>query len=210
MSTTTVLLAEREPAMRTVLEHKLRHDGFELVSAPESARPDLVLADDESALDRWRGEAPVILLGHAQSDHVDRVRAFRRGCDDYVARPFHYGELLERIRAVLRRSGAGADRIEAGPIGIDLATRVVRVAGTPMPVSQKEYALLVRLASEPQRVFTKEQLLREIWGYQLQGRTRTLDSHASPLRRKLRELDPDTLYVENVWGVGYRLLGLHD
>ncbi|MBV8080854.1 MAG: response regulator transcription factor [Actinobacteria bacterium] len=210
MSTTTVLLAEREPAMRTVLEHKLRHDGFELVSAPESARPDLVLADDESALDRWRGEAPVILLGHAQSDHVDRVRAFRRGCDDYVARPFHYEELLERIRAVLRRSGAGADRIEAGPIGIDLATRVVRVAGTPMPVSQKEYALLVRLASEPQRVFTKEQLLREIWGYQLQGRTRTLDSHASRLRRKLRELDPDTLYVENVWGVGYRLLGLHD
>src|SRR5581483_12299249 len=125
----------------------LRQDGFELVCPPATARPDLVLADDEAELDRWRGEAPVILLGSAEADHVDRVRAFRRGCDDYVARPFHYEELVERIRAVLRRTAPVVDeRLAAGPIQIDLATRVVRVARTGVPLSQKEYALLVRLA----------------------------------------------------------------
>jgi len=207
---TTVLLTDREPATRVALERHLRHDGFELVCPPAAGRPDLVLAGDVAELDRWRGEAPVIVLGSAEADHVDRVRAFRRGCDDYVARPFHYEELVERIRAVLRRTAPVVDeRLAAGPIQIDLATRVVRVARTGVPLSQKEYALLVRLAAEPRRVFTKEELLRDVWGYQLKGRTRTLDSHASRLRRKLRAADPVTSYVENVWGVGYRLLGFH-
>ncbi len=76
-------------------------------------------------------------------------------------------------------------------------------------LSQKEYALLVRLAAEPMRVFTKDELLRDVWGYLAHARTRTLDSHASRLRRKLRGADPATSYIENVWGVGYRLLGLH-
>ena len=98
-----------------------------------------------------------------------------------MARPFHYDELVERIRAVLRR----------------VAPR------------QKEYGLLARLAVDPVRVFTKDELLRDVWGYQAQARTRTLDSHASRLRRKLRAIDPETPFVENVWGVGYRLLGLY-
>jgi DNA-binding response OmpR family regulator len=88
-------------------------------------------------------------------------------------------------------------------------TRVVRAAHRPVALSQKEYALLVRLAVDPKRVFTKDELLRDVWGYQLKGRTRTLDSHASRLRRKLRAVDPATYYVDNVWGVGYRLLGLY-
>jgi DNA-binding response OmpR family regulator len=207
---TTVLLTDRESATRTALERHLRLDGFELVSAPAISRPDVVLAGDDAELDRWRGEAPVIVLGSPDADHVDRVRAFRRGCDDYVARPFHYEELVERIRAVLRRSAnGGAERLVAGPIEIDLATRIVRAARKPVALSQKEYALLVRLAADPRRVFTKDELLREVWGYQLKARTRTLDSHASRLRRKLRAADPGTCYVENVWGVGYRLLGLY-
>ena len=101
------------------------------------------------------------------------------------------------------------ERLVAGPIEIDLKTRVVRVAGSPVALSQKEFALLIRLAGEPRRVFTKDELLRDVWGYMAQARTRTLDSHASRLRRKFRDADPDTSYVENVWGVGYRLLGLH-
>src|SRR5579859_1872410 len=105
---TTVLLTDREPATRSALERHLRHDGFELVCPPATARPDVVLAGDEAEVDRWRGEAPVIVLGSAEADHVDRVRAFRRGCDDYVAHPFHYEELVERIRAVLRRTTPGA------------------------------------------------------------------------------------------------------
>jgi len=210
---TTVLLTDGEPATRSALERHLRHDGFELLCPPATARPDVVLAGDETEVDRWRGEAPVIVLGRVEADHVDRVRAFRRGCDDYVARPFHYEELVERIRAVLRRSTAASverpERLLAGPIEIDLATRVVHAAAKPVALSQKEFALLVRLAAEPRRVFTKDELLRDVWGYQLKARTRTLDSHASRLRRKLRAVDPDACYVENVWGVGYRLLGLH-
>src|ERR1051326_4652147 len=99
---TALLVADCERESRAYLERHLRRDGFELVAASER-RPDLVLAD-EAELDRWRGEAPAIVLGRPQADPLDRVRAFRRGCDDYVTRPFHYEELVERIRAVLRRS----------------------------------------------------------------------------------------------------------
>jgi DNA-binding response OmpR family regulator len=207
---TTLLLAEREPATRVFLERHLRHDGFELVAAPGQQRPDLVLAGDEAELDRWRGEAPVIVLGQPEADPHDRVRAFRLGCDDYVARPFHYDELVERIRAVLRRAQPPAPRrLVAGPLEIDLATRVVLVGGIPVGLSQKEYALLVCLAGDASRVFTKDELLRDVWGYVGHARTRTLDSHASRLRRKLKEIDPLPPYIDNVWGVGYRLLGLH-
>jgi DNA-binding response OmpR family regulator len=205
---TTVLLADREIATRGFLERQLPRDGFELVATAER-RPDLVLAGDDAALERWRGEAPVIVLGRPEADSLDRVRAFRRGCDDYVARPFHYDELVERIHAVLRRTGGAVrETLVAGPLEIDARTRVVAVAGRPLPLSQKEYALLVKLATDPQRVFTKQELLRDVWDYRASSRTRTLDSHACRLRRKLRELDAETPFVENVWGVGYRLIGL--
>jgi DNA-binding response OmpR family regulator len=199
-----LLLADREP----YLERHLRDGGFELLSG--SGRPDLVLAGDESELERWRGEAPVIVLGRPEADPIEGVRAFRGGCDDYVTRPFHYEELVERIRAVLRRSRPPEpDAVVAGGIRIEPVTRVVFVDGVPLALSQKEYALLLRLAREPRRVFTKAELLRDIWDYQASARTRTLDSHVSRLRRKLRAVDPLTPYVDNVWGVGYRLLGLH-
>jgi DNA-binding response OmpR family regulator len=200
----TVLLAEREPATRGLLEQHLLHDGFEL-AAPGCA-PDLVLAGDEAALDRWRGEAPVIVLGRAEADAVERVRAFRRGCDDYVTRPFHYDELVERMRAVLRRSGLASDPVVVGPLSIDRRARVVTVSGNRVDLSQKEYELLVRLASDPARVFTKAELLRDVWGLPPQLRTRTLDAHASRLRRKLRGADESAVLIENTWGVGYRLL----
>jgi len=211
---TTLLLTNVGHTKSSHLERHLRHDGFEIVSsaAPDASerRPDLVLAGDGAELERWCGEAPVIVLGHVEADPIDRVRAFRRGCDDYLARPFHYDELVERIRAVLRRAQPQErQRLVAGPVEIDLETRLVRVQGAPVALSQKEFALAVRLAGEPRRVFTKDELLREVWGYVGQSRTRTLDSHASRLRRKLRDADPTTAYVENVWGVGYRLLGLH-
>lgn len=98
--------------------------------------------------------------------------------------------------------------IDAPPVRIDLATRDVRVDGSRIALSQKEFQLLVCLARDPRRVFTKAELLHDVWNYRASGRTRTLDSHASRLRRKLREgaLSPVAL-VENVWGVGYRLVG---
>ena len=201
----SLLLADAEPATRGFLERHLPYDGFELVGA--HARFDLVLAGDVAEVDRWLARAPVIVLGHEQADAVDRIHAFRQGCDDYVVQPFEYQELVERIRAVLRRVRPRLDDVvEAPPVRIDLRTRVVRVAGRRVQLAQKEYELLLCLAREPERVFTKVELLQDVWGYRVIGRTRTLDSHASRLRRKLREAGSLVGLVENVWGVGYRLL----
>jgi DNA-binding response OmpR family regulator len=206
---TTVLLADREPLTHGFLERHLRFDGFEIV-APSGAPPDLVIAAHDAELERWCGEAPVIVLGSHEPAPDEPVRAFRRGCDDYLARPFRYDELVERIRAVLRRSGAAGRRfLVAGPLRVDLEARLATVRAQPLPLSKKEYALIVRLAADPQRVFTREELLRDVFGYRSSVRTRTLDSHVSRLRRKLRRLDPETSYLENEWGIGYRLVGLH-
>lgn len=200
-----LLLADAEPATRGFLERHLPKDGFELVGA--HAAFDLVLAGDVSSVDRWVERAPVIVLGREQADTVDRIHAFRQGCDDYVVPPFEYQELVERIRAVLRRVRPRLQEIvDAPPVHIDVSTRVVRVAGHRVQLAEKEYQLLLRLARAPERVFTKGELLQEVWGYRVATRTRTLDSHASRLRRKLREAGSPVSLVENVWGVGYRLL----
>ncbi len=205
---TALLLAEPELDTRVFLERHLRNDGFQVVN--EEAQPDLVLLGDTAALDKYRarhGDVPVIVLGEPESDAVDRIRALDRGCDDFLARPFDYEELLARIRAVLRRTTPAAHETRrAGPISADLATRRVTVDGIPVALAGKEYELLLKLMTDPTRVFTKEQLLREVWGFRSLGRTRTLDSHASRLRRKLAAATPG-LFVLNVWGVGYRLLG---
>ena len=201
--TASLLLAAAEPD----LARHLPEEGFRLV--PPHSRFDLVLAGDVSELDRWAPRAPVIVLGAEEADVVDRVHAFRKGCDDYVPRPFDYQELVERIRAVLRRVRPYLpDVMVAGPVRIDTQTRDVRVDGCRVQLSQKEYELLLRLAREPDRVFTKAELLNDVWQYRAAARTRTLDSHASRLRRKLRVAGSgDVALVENVWGVGYRLLG---
>src|SRR6266540_58434 len=122
---TALLLAEPEPDTRGFLERHLTNDGFQVVD--EETRPDLVLLGDTAALEEYRarhGDVPVIVLGERESDAVDRVRALERGCDDYLARPFAYEELLARIRAVLRRTTPPAhETLHAGPITADLATR---------------------------------------------------------------------------------------
>jgi DNA-binding response OmpR family regulator len=226
-----VLLAEPEPDTHRFLARHLADDGFDVVTAPdapaalelaEQARPDLVLLDALrsrlGALDvcrrlregepgrSWDRRVPVIVLGPEDADAVDRVRAFDRGCDDYVARPFVYDELLARMRALLRRaSPQRGELLEADGITIDQATRRVTVRGRRVALAGKEYELLVALAADPTRVFTKEQLLRDVWGFRSRARTRTLDSHASRLRRKLAADDADA-FVVNVWGVGYKLL----
>ncbi|MDP9490663.1 MAG: response regulator transcription factor [Actinomycetota bacterium] len=212
--TSALLLAEPETATRGFLERHLRQDGFdveavdgEALQLTEQSRPDLVLASDTLALELCRRvrDVPVIVIGRPDSDAVDRVRAFAGGCDDYVARPFHYEELLARIRAVLRRvSPPERDRLEVGDLTIDRAARRVLVGGAAVILAAKEYDLLVKLAGDPVRVFTKEELLREVWGFRSLGRTRTLDSHASRLRRKLSDAGGD--FVRNVWGVGYSLV----
>ena len=215
-----VLLAEPEEATRSFLERHLAQDGFEVVGARDGEAldliericPDLVLIGDPEGLELCRRlrerdhEIPVILLGAQESDPVDRVRAFDRGCDDYLDRPFHYDELVARIRAVLRRvAPPESERMVAGGIEIDRPTRRVTVSGRRVVLPSKEYELLLKLASDPQRVFTKDELLRDVWGFRSRGRTRTLDSHACRLRHKLSAAG-DARFVDNVWGVGYRLV----
>lgn len=230
-SAPALLLAEPEPAIRRYLERHLSEDGFEVLGTDacgetldlaERVKPDLVLLGsrlrDSSGVElcarlregepgrSWNRNVPVIVLGRRDSDAVDRVRAFSRGCDDYVpAEPGHYEELVARIRAVMRRvSPPAADQIDVGELTVDRRTRHVTIGSEPVTLSGKEYELLVKLASDPPRVFTKEELLRDVWGYRSLGRTRTLDSHASRLRRKLS--GPRGEFVVNVWGVGYRLV----
>jgi DNA-binding response OmpR family regulator len=218
-----VLVAELEPETREYLGRQLRDDGFDVLGAArrsealdiaETARPDVVVIAELDLCLRlrqgepgrnWDRNVPVIVLTPT-SDPVERVRALDRGADDVIGRPFAYEELLARIRALLRRRlPATGDTIVAGDLVIDRPTRRVRVRDTAVFLSAKEFELVAKLASEPYRVFTKEELLREVWGYRALGRTRTLESHASRVRKKLC-VGPDDRFIVNVWGVGYRLL----
>jgi DNA-binding response OmpR family regulator len=225
-------VAENETDAREYLTRQLTSDGFEVFAAAsarevlelaELAGPDLLLGDaalpDSSGLEvcrrlregepgrSWDRQVPLIMLGDDQADFVDRVRALERGCDDFVPRPFFYDELRARIRAVLRRALPSVpDRLEAGTLRVDRRTRCVTVGGEPVSLAGREYELLVKLATEPARVFTKEELLRDVWGFRSLGRTRTIDSHASRLRRKLNAANGGGDYVVNVWGVGYKLV----
>jgi DNA-binding response OmpR family regulator len=225
-----VLVVENEEPAREFLSRQLADDGFEVFAADRAAaalalveerRPDLVLLDavlpDASGFEvcgllrtgepgrAWNRDVPVIMVS-ARGDPSDRVRGFARGADDYVIKPFVYEELLARMRAVLRRSARRQHpRLTVQDLEIDLASRVVRVGGAVVHLSAKEFDLLVALAEDPERVFHKDELLRDVWGFRSLGRTRTLDSHASRLRRKLN-LNGEAAYVVNVWGVGYRLV----
>ena len=146
----------------------------------------------------------VVVSGSA--DELDRVRGFERGCDDYVTKPFSYPELRLRIGALIRRSERRGrlGRLRVGELEVDPPSREVTLRGERVELSQKEFSLLRTLASDPTRVFTKEELLRNVWGFRAMGSTRTLDSHACRLRQKLRVQGDD--FVVNVWGVGYRLI----
>ena len=219
-----LLLADHDPDRPGYLERNLRSDGFDVIEAgwvaqaldfAERSRPDLVLAGEAELCARlrdgepgrrWDRNIPVIVLTAAGSDPVDRVRAFERGADDVVERDL-YLELVARIHALLRRSTAGqADVIEVGELVIDRRARQVRVGGVVVMLAAREFDLASRLASDPHRVFEKDELLRDVWGYGGRLVTRTVDSHASRLRRKLRGAGAEFEYVVNVWGRGYRLL----
>ncbi len=226
----TIVVCEDDPMTRELLCQNLEADRFDALAAgtaEEALRfcrygaPDVLLLDiglpDASGLDvirEIRGSDPAaapfdpampILALSGRGSDGDRVRGLREGADDYVVKPFFYDEIHVRIRKLLdRRTGPLGGPVRIGLLCIDPATREVRVGDREIELANKEFELLRMLASEPQRVFTKDELLRDVWGYESPGRTRTLDSHASRLRRKL---DPERgMYVVNCWGVGYRLV----
>jgi DNA-binding response OmpR family regulator len=229
----SILVVEDDAATRTFLADNLTADGYELLVAEtveqglrllEARFPDLAIVDlglpDASGYELLRrvrdadGVAsrvdpatPLVLLT-GRDGELDRVRGFERGADDYICKPFSYPELRGRIGALLRRADhrrrGGGRRLRVGELEVDPLARAVRLRGAELSLSQKEFALLRMLAAEPTRVFTKDELMRAIWGFRHLGTTRTLDSHACRLRHKLG-VDGDR-FVVNVWGVGYRLL----
>ena len=226
---TLVVCEDDEPTLELLCDH-LGAERFEAHAAPSAAdalrlchykAPDLLLLDlnlpdapglevlreiraSEGATGGYDPELAVIVLSGRGTD-ADRLRGLDSGADDYVVKPFAIQEVIARIRAVLRRRDARrAGPLRVGEIVVDPARREVRVAGELVQLANKEFSLLRMLASDPTRVFTKAELLRDVWGFRSLGRTRTLDSHASRLRRKL---DPESgRYVVNCWGVGYRLI----
>jgi DNA-binding response OmpR family regulator len=221
----TVLVVDDEPTIREVVVRYLRRDGFQTLEAAdgerarelvETGKPNLVVLDvmlpgtDGLSLCRWirsRSSLPVILLT-ARGDEVDRIVGLELGADDYVTKPFSPRELAARVRTVLRRSGPEApreERLSVGELVIDAATREVTNGDAPVQLTAKEFDLLWFLASHPRRVFSRDQLMSRVWGYEAAFDTGTVTVHVRRLREKIESDPSKPRLLETVWGVGYRL-----
>jgi DNA-binding response OmpR family regulator len=235
-TTHTILVVGADREARAFLGDNLTADGYEVLEAGSVAsaqqllvlqNTDLIVVDrdlpDRDGLELLRFvrdsdhvasrvdcDLPVILTSGSPSV-LDRIRGFEHGCDDYLNNDeLSYTELRARVAALLRRRRRASRiaRLRVGSLEIDALARQVWVEGRPLPLAGKEFSLLLILAREPGRVFTRAELMATVWGWSDGGataqRTRTLDSHASRLRRKLAARG--VRYVINVWGVGYRLM----
>lgn len=218
---------EDDRTLRQALSFNLSREGYEVISAVDGEQAldavrgpglDLVLLDvmlpglsGVEVLRVMRGEGiatPVIIVS-AKGDEIDRVVGLKVGADDYVAKPFSRPELLARVEAVLRRGRAGpaarsGESMDVGPLRIDLARRNVTLEGSELRLTPREFELLAHFAAQPERIFTRDQLLSTLWGYDYEGDARTVDVHISWLRRKLRGRDGHD-WFRTVRGVGYAL-----
>jgi DNA-binding response OmpR family regulator len=220
----TVLIVDDEPRIVEVARDYLEHAGFAVLTAADgpsalktarSRKPDVIVLDlglpgldglDVARTLRHESSVPIVMLT-ARDDDLDRVLGLEIGADDYVTKPFSPRELVARIRAILRRVDRldePSDRIEAGGVTIDLARMRVEADGRTVDLTPTEFQLLVALARQPGRIFTRSQLLDAIHGLAFESYERAIDAHVKNLRRKL-EPDPSRpRYVLTVYGVGYR------
>jgi two-component system response regulator ResD len=224
MTTRNILVVDDEPGMLHLVSLYLRQAGYSVTTAAmgadgvhevEQGGVDLVVLDiglpdiDGYSVCRHirrAGHVPVIMLT-ARSDHRDRIMGFELGADDYVPKPFNPEELVFRVRAVLRRARPEPDRAQRLALDglvVDLARRTVTLDGRNVDLRPKEFDLLVALASRPGEVLTREQLLKQVWGYESLGKSATVDVHVVRLRRKLGGAGRRHRWIRTVWGAGYR------
>ncbi len=220
----TILIIEDESELTRVLRSYLENAGMTVFAAGrgdtglslwEQTRPDLVLLDlnlpgmdglDVAREIRRRANTPIIMVT-ARVEEADRLIGLELGADDYVTKPYSPREVVARVRAVLRRSGAAPEpvqRLVAGDLEIDIDAHSVCRAGRVIDLTPTEFNLLATLASQPGRAFTRLQLLEAALGTAYEGYERTVDAHIKNLRSKLEEDSKQPQYIETVFGVGYR------
>jgi DNA-binding response OmpR family regulator len=222
----TVLIVDDEREIRELLRYNLEKQGYKVIVAKDgeeglrrifATHPDLVLLDlllpglnGLEVLREVRSEpstkdTPVLLLT-ARGAEMDKLLGFERGADDYITKPFSPREVLARVDAVLRRVRPSKDAAElaAGPLTLDQARREARIEGTELTLTTREFELLYFLARHPGRVFSRDELLSKVWGYDYSGETRTVDVHVRRLRAKLGERAD---LIATVTGAGYKFVG---
>jgi DNA-binding response OmpR family regulator len=220
----TVLVVDDEPRIVELARDYLEHAGFGVITATDGPsaltavrvrKPDVLVLDlglpgmdglDVARTIRRESTLPIIMLT-ARDDELDRVLGLEIGADDYVTKPFSPRELVARIRAILRRvdrQDEASDRIEAAGVSIDIARMRVVVGGRTVELTPTEFQLLVTLARQPGRIFTRSQLLDAIHGVAFESYERAVDAHVKNLRRKLEDDPSRPRYVLTVYGVGYR------
>ena len=222
----TVLVVDDEPAIVRLVRDYLERAGFEVFVAADgdealrafsSRRPDLVILDltlpridglDVARAMRRASDVPIIMLT-ARTEEADRVAGLELGADDYVTKPFSAREIVARVRAVLRRSQAATPRDDVVSVGeaivLDVPRMRVHVDGLPVSLTATEYQLLLHMARQPGRVFTRAQLLDAVHGVAVESYERAIDAHVKNIRRKI-ERDPRApRHLQTVFGVGYRL-----
>jgi len=225
----TILVVEDEDTLRETLAYQLEQDGYRVVTAADggsaltefrSQKPNLVLLDlmlpelsgmEVARILRRESAVPILMLT-ARGSEIDKVVGLEVGADDYVTKPFSLRELQARIRALLRRSEAAPGgtvlrMVQLGPIQVDLAGHQLLLDGRPLAVKPKAFDLLSFLVRNAGLVFTREQLLEKVWGYDYGGETRTVDVHVHWLRKRV-ETDPaNPAFIQTVRGVGYVFRG---
>jgi DNA-binding response OmpR family regulator len=221
----TVLVVDDEPIVRDVVARYLERDGFHTLQAAsgdeaqrllEQEPPGLVVLDimlpgmDGLELCRWirtRTELPIVMLT-ARGEEADRIIGLELGADDYLTKPFSPRELALRVRNVLRRTATvspdGEGPIEFGGVTIDAVAREVRKGGRPVRLTLKEFDLLAYLATHPRQVFSRGQLMDQVWGYHAELDSGTVTVHVRRLREKVENDPARPRYLQTVWGVGYR------
>ena len=226
MSDVKILLAEDEPSIAEVVKLYLKRAGYmvstamtgdEAISKLQQELPDLLILDlmlpnlDGMSIMRWlrdRSDLPVIMLTARRSE-ADRIAGLEMGADDYVVKPFSPQELVSRVRAVLRRTKTqlndlSVDTVTFAGISINPSTRLVIVHGQEVTLTTKEFDMLYLLAQNPRRVFSRQQLLEQVWGLSDYIDPGTVTVHIRRLREKIEEDPSNPGFIQTVWGIGYK------